>query len=381
MITIGNTYLIHKDGQVRLCADLTLNGKGTTLWFGVDEAYGEYLCHQRSDAFVMALLPTAMRGGYEIVCETPMSERLHYQLSNYLIPTLSDTCDIYHSVKIRATLTADRIPTAGAVGTGFSGGVDCLYTILTHGKDNPLPLTHVAVFNTGVFEGPAYREAFKHSCRNAQRFSEESGMPLVCVDSNISEVLPERYLDVFSYRLCAFALALQPLFSVYLLSSSYDASVFYINPHACDSYNALLIHCAQTETLTVYHSGSQAKRLEKTKALSAFPIAYRWFHPCIYGHVGERNCGHCRKCIREGSILYAMGKLDLFEAVFDIAGFKKSLPQHLGFLLANRDKSIYYDDDIAVEFIEQSGITIPPSAHIFAKQFRRSIKNLQEKKK
>ncbi len=73
MITIGNTYLIHKDGQVRLCADLTLNGKGTTLWFGVDEAYGEYLCHQRSDAFVMALLPTAMRGGYEIVCETPMS--------------------------------------------------------------------------------------------------------------------------------------------------------------------------------------------------------------------------------------------------------------------------------------------------------------------
>lgn len=88
MLQIGNLYLQHTDGQARLCADITLNGRGTTLWFGVNEAQAEYLCPQRSDAFVMALLPTAMRGGYSITCETPMSERLHYQLENYLIPTL-----------------------------------------------------------------------------------------------------------------------------------------------------------------------------------------------------------------------------------------------------------------------------------------------------
>lgn len=377
MLKIGETYLHRTDGQVRLCADISLNGKSTTLWFGVDEGNENYLCVERSDAFVMALLATAMRGGYEITCQTPMSERLHYQLTNYLLPTLCDASNVYHPVKIHAPLTAERIPTLGAVGTDFSGGVDCFYTILTHGKDNPMPLTHVAVFNTGLFEGPAYREAFKRTCGNARRFSEESGLSLVCVDSNIAEVLPERYLDVVTYRLCTFALALQPLFSVYLISSSYDASVFYVDPHACYSYDPLLIHCAQTESMAMYNSSCQVKRLEKTKALADFPMAYRWLHPCVYGHVGERNCGHCKECIREESILYAMGKLECFEPVFDAAGFKRALPQRIGFLMANRETPMYDD---AMNFVEQSGAAIPASAHIFAEQFRKAIKNLQEEK-
>ena len=56
MIKIGKVYIEHTQVQARLCADLSLNGKGTTLWFGVKKAYADYLCNERSDAFVMALL-------------------------------------------------------------------------------------------------------------------------------------------------------------------------------------------------------------------------------------------------------------------------------------------------------------------------------------
>ena len=77
MIRIGQLSIQHTEGQARLCADISLNGKGTTLWFGVDISHAHYLCEGRSDAFVMALLPAAMRGGHDIVSETPKSERLH----------------------------------------------------------------------------------------------------------------------------------------------------------------------------------------------------------------------------------------------------------------------------------------------------------------
>ena len=147
-------------------------------------------------------------------CETPMSQRLHYQLTNYLIPSLCAAGELYRPVSIRAPLTAERVPNRGAVGTGFSGGVDSLYSVMTHGPDCDYPLTHLALFNVGVFEGPGFREGFRRSCGNAREFANKLGLELVCLDSNISQVLPERFLDVYSFRNLAGAMALQGLFSV-----------------------------------------------------------------------------------------------------------------------------------------------------------------------
>lgn len=375
MLVIKKTYLRHTDGQARLCADISLNGRGTTLWFGVDEAQEDYLCTERSDAFVMALLPTAMRGGYEIICQTQMSERLHYQLENYLIPTLCSAGDVYRPVKITAPLTAERLPGKGGVGTGFSGGVDSLYTIMTHGKDSTYPLTHLTLFNVGVFEGPAYTEAFRKSCRNAQPFADEMGLELVCLDSNISKVLPERYLSVCTYRLLAGALALQGLFSVYLLSSAVDIGRFMIDLHIAETHEYLNISCAQTETLSVYNAGAQLKRTEKIRAISGWEPAHRWLHFCIYGHVGEKNCGHCKKCARDISTLYSFGVLDRFGRVIDIPTIQRTLPRQLGLVFANRDACLF---DEAAQLLENSGANIPPAAYVYADHFRKGMENLKE---
>ena len=376
MLKIGKIYRKQMGDQSRLCADISLNGRSTTLWFGVDVQHEIYLCEERSDAFVMALLPAAMRSGYEIVCQTPMSERLHYQLSNYLIPTLCDAGDLYHPVKITAPLTAERIVNQGGIGTGFSGGVDCLYTIMTHGKTSVYPLTHLAVFNVGVFEGPAYREAFRKSCRNALPFAEEMGLELVCLDSNISKVLPERFLDVYSFRNLAGAMALQGLFSRYLLSSGHDMANFVIDFRNSATYDPLTVHCAQTENLSISLSGCQVQRNQKLAALSNWPMAFNWLHPCFCGHVGEKNCGHCKKCILDMTTLYALGTLEKFEAVFDIAAFKAALPLRIGFVLANEGNHWY---DETLNLLRQAENKIPPSAYIFAKQFRKALEKQEEK--
>ena len=179
MLKIGKTYLERTGGSTRLCADLTVGDRQTTLWFGVDGAQEEYLALSRADPFVMALLPGAMRGGHEIVCEDPMSERLHAQLANGLIPTLSFAGELYHPIKITAPLTAEQVPNQGAVGTGFSGGADCLYTIMSHGGDSEFPLTHIAVFNNGhIWE----KDTFQSLCRHARRFAEEQELGLTVVD-------------------------------------------------------------------------------------------------------------------------------------------------------------------------------------------------------
>ncbi len=375
MLKIGGVYISRRDGKARLCADIILNGRGTTLWFAVSEEQGAYLCDQRSDAFVMALLPTAMRGGHDIVCETPMSERLHYQLENYLIPVLASAGTIYHTVKIIAPLTNERLENLRGVGTGFSGGVDSLYSIMTHGKESEYPLTHLALFNVGVFEGPAFRESFYKSCRNAQRFADDMGFELVALDTNLPEVLPERFLDVYSFRNLAGAMALQGLFSVYLLSSGHDAANFAFDLHNSATYDLLTVHCAQTETLAVYLSGCQVRRSKKLEMLSDWAPAHDWLHPCVFGHVGEKNCGHCKKCARDMTTLYAMGKLDLFHAVFDIPAYKKALPQRIGFVLANRGNHLY-DETLAL--LQENNVTIPPSAYACEKQFRIAINKLKD---
>ena len=376
MLQIGKLYKTHTDGQCRLCADITLNGKGATLWFGVEEEQESYLCADRSDAFVMAMLPAAMRGGHEILCQTPMSERLRYQLLNYLVPTLCDAGDLYHPIRITAPLTTERVPNLGGVGTGFSGGVDSLYSIMSHGEDSCYPVTHLAVFNHGVFEGTDPRKAFRNTCQAAELVAAELGLNVVGLDSNLSQVLPERYLDVYTFRNLTCAFALQGLFSVYLLSSGHDVANFSMDLHNCSTFDLLTIHCAQTETLAVHQSGCQLPRYKKLEQLSNWEIAHRWVHPCFHTGVGNKNCGRCHKCTRDLLTLYALGTLDRFGAVFDVPAFKKTLPQRIGMLMANQGTDLY---DGVLSLLKEKNVQIPPAAYVYAEQFRKALKNQEGK--
>lgn len=368
MIKIGALYRQTKNGQARVCADISLNGKVTTLWFGVEEAQAEYLCAERSDAFVMALLPAAMRGGYEIVCETPMSARLHYQLTNYLIPSLCNEGKQYKKSKITGPLTAQKVSNRSGVGTGFSGGVDSLYSIMTHSQDSEYPLTHIAVFNVGAFDGDAYRENFKKACLDAVPFAREQDLKLVCLDSNIVDVLPENFLEVYSFRNIVGAMALQSLFSVYLVSSDQAFSKFTFDFTNNGTYDLLMVHCAQTESLAFYSAGGQVYRHQKLEALAEWEPAHRWLHPCFRQRLSRGNCGKCKKCIFTMAALYAYGTLERFETVFDVEAYQKNLPENLGYLLANSDKEFCAE---VLQLFRERNVSIPKEAYAEAEAMRK----------
>lgn len=378
MMKIGKTYLVRKDGMSRLCAEVKINEHKTTLWFAVDSSQEEYLCLRRADAFVIALLPAAMRGGQKMICEDAVSERLHYQICDYLMPTLESAGELYHQIPISAPLTAVRYPNRGAVGTGFSGGVDCLYTILRHGAQCEYPLTHIAVFNSGVFEGRQYRNTFQESCQRASCFAQEQGLCTVFVDSNIMEVLPERFLDVYSFRNLAFALALQGLFSIYLLSSGHDAANFKLDLRNTATYDLLTVDCASTESLSFYLSGAETKRWKKIDELTRWEPSWKWMHPCIFKTKENHNCGRCRKCIRDMTTLYALGQLEHYDAVFDIEDYQRHFSERVAFVLANRENHLF---DETLQLLEKRKVYIPQKAYLYEKYFRQAIRNLEMEQK
>lgn len=372
MLKIGKTYIMEENGAARLCADLVIEDRCATFWFSVRSEQADWLTLGRSDAFVMALLPYAMRRGLEIAFESPMSERLYYQLVSSLIPALSFAGERYHFIRLTGPLTTEQIPNQGAVGTGFSGGADSLYTIMRHGTGSELPLTHIAVFNTGCFED---RRGLYGLYRQAEAFGAEQNLKAIFVDTNFNEILPEYYESVYTFRNLACALALQGVFAVYLVSSGPDAANMELNLMICDRYDLLTVNCAATESIVFYLSGAETTRVGKMTALTEWEPSYRWLHPCI-GTVGKNyNCGHCKKCIQDMTILYTLGKLEQYQGVYNVKEYLRHLPERFGFVLA-RDLDSSSGKQTR-ELLEERHIPVPPAAYIYARYFKRAMQNLK----
>ncbi len=375
MIHIGKTYLKRENNKSYLCSDVTIETKKLTLWFSIDSKYEDYLCLHRADAFVMALLIPATTYNYDIKCDDPISARLKYFLINQLIPNLAEHAEFNHNITIESDITTVPYKNKGAVGVGFSGGSDSLYTIMNHTKkDCEYPLTHIAVFNGVSFE--KFKEnaskIYLENCKAAQRFADELNLKLVTLDTNFYETLNWKFTnEISTYRNISCALALQGLFNSYLISSFHsNLKSFRIIRYGCAFYDLLTISSTSTESLNIYLSGGNADKVEKISELSNWEPSYKYLHSCVSPkEPGKKNCGICKKCKDAQIILYALGKLDNYNTVFDIKKFKENLPKLIAYYLVRSDhlaKSI-------VKLLEKNNIEIPSQSLIIAKQMEKVI--------
>ncbi len=334
MITIGPLYTETAENQVRLCARVSINDRSTVLWFGVAKEYAPYFTH-RADPFVLAMLGSAMRRGLNIRCESPVSQRLLYQLQSSYIPSLVRVGRA-KPMSIEAPFAFGREESVGARATGFTGGVDSLYTIMRHSGDAVVPdfrLTHVTVLNVGAFKGSNYRKSFHRACDYARRFAEEQGLELVCIDTNFNEVLQtsqsvnglHSFAGELPYRIFGAAHALSGLFSEYYLSSEVPFRHFTLEkrePEEDISYFDLFSALAcSTDTLTCHCTGGEASRVEKLEALADWEPSYRWLHACF---TAEGSCGVCRKCVMAQTVFYCLGKLDCYGNIYDVEKFEQN---------------------------------------------------------
>lgn len=359
MITIGKLYTEQTEHQARLCAPVTISGQRAEAWFAVEPEYGVYLTDDRSDAFVVGFLTTAMRLGEDIFCEAPITKRLYYQLTTYLIPAMASAMEIYHPITIHAPLTDVRLPCEKAVATGWTGGVDCMYTLMTHlqAEEPSRRLTHLLIANVGTLESDHNTELLQYMADKTRLgIAREQGLSVVSIDSNLQVLQQENYLAVAAFRLPAAVLALQKLFGVFFNSAGYEFQRFSFVPENSAYYELLVLSCLETDNTVFYSAGGQVTRIQKLDALSDFAPARKHLHPCIYQHK-EHNCGKCGKCIRTLGALYAIGKLESFGEVFDITEFHQNKTEYLLDILLKGDRQHYGE---VLTAMKQRGVEMPP---------------------
>lgn len=368
-VRIGKPYKEKTSEGVRLCAPVRFRGKDQTVWFSAEPEYGEYLTDERADAFVAGLLTSAMRDGTDIVCEAPVTRRLHYQLTHYLIPMMaSNMSDTFNLIKINAELTDEKLSCAGAVGTGWSGGVDSMFTLVQslNAVEPSRRLTHLMITNNGALEDEDNSALLKRLVEKARSgIAKDTGLNVIGIDTNLQDIQSEPFLAVAAFRHSAATLALQKLFGAFLWSSAYEFSRFSFDPNNSFYYELVIYSAFETDSTVLYSAGGAYSRIQKLEALSDYPLALKYLHPCI--HPEGENCGRCGKCVRTEAALYGLGMLDNFSEVFDTEEFEKDKDWYFAQLLAN-EKSQHYGE--ALFLLRQKGIEPTPEAHRLARTLK-----------
>lgn len=326
-IKIGPISHRVENNKCRVESQISFDGRKEILYFESSSDISDYMVKDRCDAFIVILLAYALRNGYNITSEVPASAELLKKIKKFLIPNLSSRLKVHNFINIDIPETNAPLENIyGGFGTGFSGGVDSMYTVA---KNQHLPkeyrLTHLAIFNAGVFECDDPNKIFTEALSNITKFANKLDMKAIGLSSNIDEIIRTPYHNECTIRLCACALMLGGLLNNYVLSSSKSFNYLGFSEFYCDSYEALLIYTFSTSYIKFHSCGEELNRLQKIKYLSVQPdIFCDNLHPCVHNPIfGQKNCNTCPKCIRMLFTAGQLNKLDKFSKAFNVEHYKK----------------------------------------------------------
>lgn len=297
-------------------------------YFEVDREYKDYLCFERSDAFVMGLMYFALVNGYDIICEAPLSEKLYYQLTDAYIPTVvKNDPEMFNPITIKAKLDSTLIKNEHAVGASVSGGVDSFYTIVKNlnRETTNYNITHLVLTNCFniYFDEEDTRKRFGEICARGEKIAKELGLKFVKVYTNDHVFWYPHFIDLFCFRYTSIPYALEKLFSVYDYSTGYQYKDFTFRAGNKDAshYDFFTAHLISNENLTIYSHGGEASRAEKAEFIADNKVVQDNLFVC---NIKGYNCGICEKCLRTQLNFYACNKIDKFENVFDLNLFEKN---------------------------------------------------------
>ena len=380
-LIIGQPYIENN----RLCSKIKSEKTEYIMWFQVEEEYIKYLCYERADAFLIALIPYFIKHEMDVSVEAKVSSRLYYQLTRYLIPLL---CNNFKKRKpyIKCELDNSVFPSGNAVGTGISCGIDSFYTICKHtdSKEKMFNITHLTFFNAGSngqFGGEEARKLYNIRKEKVRKFAIQNNYKFVCVDSNMNEFIMMNHEKTHTFRSVSCVMALQKLFSKYYYSSGLDFNKTRIDEFDTATYDILNMQCLSNDNVNLYCPGIEVTRIEKVKEISEYEVTYNWLNVCV--REGE-NCCKCEKCIRTLLELDAIGQLKKYEKVFDLNIFSECRNKYLIFMLKNKRKKNIFYNEIFNEY-KQKNIKIPAYIYLISyfpnkQDIKDLIKNIFPKK-
>lgn len=341
-ILIGKPLTKTEDSRYIIEFPISCEDKKMTLWYSVDEKWKDFVCTDTADGVVVSFLPYAMRGGYDIESELPLSQKLYFNLTNTFIPQMILCSKNGHETQIYAD-TIEVEPKSGggtrAVATAMSCGVDSLTTYYDYISDKvpeAYRLTHLIFFQNGAHHGgdsskiEPQQAIFENQLKNSEDFCKDAGVELVSVRSNIAEFMlnffwHESYVNIHTYRTLGFVLLLQKGIKGYYMSPAYGMNDFECSLETTPAhYELFLIPNISTEVYTTYNTNTKMLRTEKLEYISKFSEPHKYLMVC-YKNTERKNCGTCTKCIATLIALDVLGLLDKYSECFDIEKYRKNL--------------------------------------------------------
>lgn len=340
-IYIRSHELCYLKNSCRLVTHIEELGKPYDLFFEVDLSYAPFLVTETADAAVYLVLMYALRNGYDIISDIPVTSEFMHNIKEVLIPSLMLGDNTLHQINIVAPLV-DIDFHGQAVGTAVSCGVDSFYTIKQYLKTEyrRMKLTHLFITSSSVdlWQSNAkdldeYKKHFPVLFDRYSKVAQELNLPLVVGYSNYMEYLYNvkriRYhQSVHHYITMANILCLRKLWRIYYFSSSEPFTIFDLidnSKKATSRHELLSMHILSLPDFNCYSTGGSISREDKTIALADFEVATKYLHPCFRPNT-PKNCSNpsCAKCLRALLALDIHDKLPLFTQVFDIDKYTRN---------------------------------------------------------
>jgi len=315
----------NRDGWVESIHPVTGLRGPDALRFSVSPGHGQLLS-ARSDHALLGLLVPAMEAGQDLRINGIVSAQLlgaaREEIQTLLLPVMP------HLRRIR--IEADRVvtkpeaPASGHRVTGFSAGIDSIYTLLRERADGDLPPTLLFNANVGGHgESAAADTVFRARLGRTTRAAARLGLPLVGIDSNLREFHGRRcdFMSTHVLRNATAAVVLQAGARAFECSGSYhrvrQVAGF---PGDISRTEAALLPLLGTEGMAMRVSGDDRSRPEKMVAIVGHPVTAEILDVCTQPRHTRAsvNCGRCRKCRDSLNMLDALGETARFGKVFDL---------------------------------------------------------------
>jgi hypothetical protein len=335
---INSTEISESDGKVKIQSLVEYSERKKYLWYSIDKKFSQYITTEKLDGFLVGVLPLAMRLGEDIDVKGAVSERLYFNLTTSYMNILKLVMPFLTMININPQYLDDgkRAKCRGAVGTGFSAGVDSFCTLHNHyfGDTSPsYKITHFVFNNVGAhdeWDSKRGRELFNSRYDLLKGYPSELGIEFIKIDSNLSDILRWDFQQTHVPRNISAILMLQKLFAKYYYSSSYLYKDCFFGPSYDIAFtDPAAVHLLSTETLECISTGCRYSRVEKTRRMAKVLGANRRLNVCVSSSLDGKNCSTCWKCCRTLLTLEILGILGDFAHVFDLDRWRRVRNRYL----------------------------------------------------
>lgn len=333
------------DGDVvNFSADYTVDGKSHTLWYQFDRLYEAYLNKSSSNAFFLPALILAMHRNYTLVVEGKVSSRMISSASKKLQTVFGIINPSFSTVDIIANRLYKYNDSVGrGAATGFSCGVDSISAVQENyfnQLDDSLKLTHLLQINHSQ-KSSGGETVWSNKLNLYWRAAQSIGLPLVTIKTNLYARMPVKYQSVHTLLNCSAAMLFDGLYNTYFYASGYsyqDLGVRVSKDIAIS--DPIILPLISSETLTFTPEGSQFSRVEKTKKIMDLDLSINYLDVCTKSPKSRINCSLCYKCLRTMMTLDALGSLNKYKDIFDLARWKRKRSGYVDLVMKSTEGGI-----------------------------------------